>query len=458
MSAAAIVTRFAPSPSGALHLGNARTALFNALLARASPGGRFLLRVEDTDATRSRPEHAAQLIEDLGWLGLQWDGEVWHQSRRTGVYEAGLAQLVESGHAYPCFCTDEELARSRAAQVAAGRPPRYSGRCRDLPETERRARLAAGEPATLRFRVPASGVTAFDDLVHGAREFPHAAIGDFVLRRADGSAAFFFSNAMDDAASGVTHVLRGDDHLSNTPRQLLLLAALGLPAPRYGHIALLTDMQGAPLSKRTGAASLAMLREQGYLPEAVVNLLFRLGHSSTFTGFAPLAELAAHFDTAHLQRAPAHLDPVQLQVWQKEAVHRLDTTAAVEWLGARLPATLGERREIFVAAVLPNLVLPDDVLPWVEVVTAELPPLQPGAQQVIEAADPRLFAAAAAAAASGDFARIAGAAREATGLKGAALFKPLRAALTGRTEGPELGPLLKAIPVACIERRLARFA
>src|SRR5690606_35286900 len=224
---------------------------------------------------------------------------------------------------------------------------------------EAAARVAAGEPATLRFAVPEEeGEIAFDDLVHGPKRFRYAEIGDFVVRRADGSAAFFFSNAIDDALSGVTHVLRGDDHLSNTPRQLLILQALGLRAPRYGHIALLTGSDGAPLSKRNGSFSVRELREAGYLPAAVLNHLFRLGHSTDRNGLLGLQEMAAAFDLAHLQRSPAHFDPSQLRSWQKEAAHRLTPAAAMEWLRPHLPEGLdAATREAFVAAVLPNVVL-----------------------------------------------------------------------------------------------------
>lgn len=453
-----IVTRFAPSPTGELHLGNARTALFNALLAWRS-GGRFLLRIEDTDTARSRPEHALQLQQDLQWLGLRWDGEPLHQSARGAIYAAQLERLAAQGKTYACFCTQRELELSRAAQLSAGRPPRYSGKCRHLPPAEVQARLSAGEPATVRFAVPEQGEVMFEDLVHGAKRFALAEIGDFVLRRADGSAAFFFSNAIDDALSGVTHLLRGDDHLSNTPRQLLILAALGLPAPRYGHLALLTGADGAPLSKRHGAASLRQLREQGFLPEAIANHLFRLGHSTPRHELLDLRSMAAAFDPGHLQRAPAHFDPAQLAGWQKEAVHRQPVDAALAWLGPRLPAGLDpQQARDFVAAVLPNLVYPDDVLPWVEVAYGASDP-QPDEQAnaAIAGAGPELFAAAAAAA-DGDFAAIVAAAKAATGLKGPALFKPLRAALTGRLAGPELGPLLKALPAGTARRRLARFA
>jgi len=453
-----LVTRFAPSPTGELHLGNARTALFNALLA-AHADGSFLLRIEDTDAARSRPEHARQLLHDLAWLGLSWQGEPLHQSARAGIYQAHLQQLTAAGRTYPCFCTQAELAVARAAQLAAGKPPRYSGKCRRLAPEEARARLAAGVPATLRFKVPEQGAVEFEDLVYGPRRFACVDIGDFVLRRADGTAAFFFCNAIDDALTGVTALLRGDDHLSNTPRQLLILEALGLPAPAYGHMALLTGGDGAPLSKRNGAQSLRALREHGYLPAALTNLLFRLGHSSSREQLLTFGEMAAGFELRHLQRAPAQFDPVQLRRWQREAVHRLDSAAAQAWLGGRLPASLDAgARAAFAAALLPNLEFPDDVLPWVDIAFGSEPAPDAESTAAIQAADRALFRAAAAAADGNDFAAIAAAARAATGLKGPALFKPLRAALTGRLAGPELGPLLKAMPAGSARRRLARFA
>ncbi|MEO6079246.1 MAG: glutamate--tRNA ligase [Steroidobacteraceae bacterium] len=453
-----VVTRFAPSPTGELHLGNARTALFNALLARHS-GGNFLLRIEDTDAARSEPAHARQLLEDLCWIGLQWTGEPLYQSQRGAIYDAHLVRLQESGVVYPCFCSRDELALARAAQQAAGRPPRYSGKCRELSGADRAARIAAGLPASMRFAVPREGAVEFVDLVHGGRHFAHADIGDFVVRRDDGSTAFFFSNAIDDALSGVTQLLRGDDHLSNTPRQLLILKALDLPAPQYGHLALLTGQNGAPLSKRDGALSLRALREEGTLPLALLNQLFRLGHSSARHELLSFDEMAAAFETGHLQRSPAQFEHSQLLVWQKEAVHRMNVDESLQWLGARVPQDLPrEQRQAFIAAVLPNLVRPDDVLVWVDVAFGNDPQLDAEATAAVTVADRALFVVAAAAAARNDFAAIVAAAKLATGLKGPALFKPLRAALTGRLAGPELGPLLRAMAPGAAQRRLARFA
>jgi glutamyl-tRNA synthetase len=442
-----------------MQLGNARTALFSALWARRA-GGRFLLRIEDTDAGRSTVEFAAGLLEDLAWLGITWDGEVLHQSSRRAAHDAALEKLLAAGAAYPCFCTPEELERERAAQHAAGRPPRYSGRCRELDAVQARRRLAAGEPGALRFRVPAEGAVTFDDLVHGPMQFRCADLGDFVLRRADGTPAFFFGNALDDADSGVTVVLRGEDHLANTPRQLLLLAALGRAPPRYGHLALLLGADNRPLSKRRGAQSLAELREAGYLPAAIRNLLYRLGHHCGDEELLGLDVMAAAFDPAHLQKAAAHFDPVQLRGWQKRAALALHPAARLAWLAPVLPAGLDDaERDAFVAAIAPNLVLPDDARAWVEVTFGEPPQPDVPARAALAGAPPLLFQAALRALEAGaGFREMSAAAGAESGLKGPALFKPLRAALTGRLDGPELGALLPAMGSARARARLARFA
>jgi nondiscriminating glutamyl-tRNA synthetase len=462
------VTRFAPSPSGELHLGNARTALFNLLLARHD-GGRFVLRVEDTDAERSSAAHIAALMHDLRWLGIDWDAGPdredargpYQQSQRGALYTRYLETLVRQQDVYPCFCTPLELELSRRAQRTAGKPPRYAGTCRELSAAERAARAAAGQNPTLRFRVPPGERIVFVDFVHGPQTFLSDDIGDFVVRRADGSAAFFFSNAVDDACMGVTHALRGEDHLTNTPRQLLVLRALGLTAPSYGHVALIVGADGAPLSKRHGAVSVREYRDRGYLPAALVNHLFRLGHSGAGASLLTLEQMARSFDVAHLGRSPARFDEAQLTMWQKEAVHALDAEAARAWLAPLLPAgTEAAAAAAFVGAVLPNVVLPQDARTWVEIVFGGPPPLAAGGEAVVRGAGSSYFSAAAdAAAASGnDLAAIAGAARAATGRKGAALYMPLRVALTGRSDGPELAPLLKAMPPGTARERLVRFA
>src|SRR5690348_16333712 len=401
------VTRFAPSPTGELHLGNARTALFNYLLARRA-GGRFLLRIEDTDAQRSQESHLAVVLEDLRWLGLDWDAGPdredgrgpYRQSQRGALYARFFEVLERQEIAYPCFCTPLELEASRRAQLGSGRPPRYAGTCRELSAEQRRGKRAQGLSATLRFRVPAGRRIEFVDLVHGPQSFLSDDIGDFIVRRADGTAAFFFSNAVDDSSMGVTRVLRGEDHLANTPRQLLILEALGLRAPSYGHVSLILGPDGARLSKRHGATSVREYRESGYRAEALVNHLFRLGHSSGEHGLLDFAAMARAFDPAHLGRSSAHFDAQQLRVWQKEAAHRLSPGEARAWLAPVLPADLSDSAaSAFIAAVLPNVVLPEDAQPWAGIVFGPPPALGPEGEEVVRKAGEPYFAAAARAAA-----------------------------------------------------------
>jgi len=463
MNAAEVVTRFAPSPSGGLHLGNVRTALFSLLLARRS-GGRFVLRIEDTDAARSSEEHIAALQDDLHWLGLDWDegpgreggAGPYRQSQRSGIYAPLLARLAAEDRAYPCFCTSAELELSRRAQLAAGRPPRYAGTCARLDAAGRAARGAAGTRASLRFRVPAGRELRFDDRVHGAQRVDSTHIGDFVVRREDGTPAFFFANAVDDSLMGVTDVLRGEDHLANTPRQLLVLEALGLRAPRYGHLPLLTGADGAPLSKRNGAQSVGELRAAGYSAAGVCNLLFRLGHASGEHGCLSIAQMAQHFDPGALQRASAHFDPIQLRHWQSLWVRSLAPGAAFEWLDPWLPATASAtQRAAAVAALLPNIVMASDLIGWLPVVFGGELEFEPAAREAVRSAGSDFFRLTAAAV--GEEADL-GALRTASGRKGAAFFAPLRAALTGRLHGPELAPLLRAMGPQRVRARLSAWA
>jgi glutamyl-tRNA synthetase len=463
-----ITTRFAPSPTGELHLGNARTALFSWLFARHH-GGRFVLRIEDTDSERSKEFYTTALMEDLRWMGLAWDagpqsstdqGDEYRQSRRGAIYARHSATLDARGLTYPCYCTPLELELSRKAQLAAGRPPRYAGTCRELSAEARVRKSAQGISPTTRFRVPTGRSVEFDDMVHGAQRFATDDIGDFILRRADGSAAFFFSNAIDDAEMGITHVLRGEDHLTNTPRQLLVLEALELRAPTYGHLSLLVGADGAPLSKRHGATSVREFRERGYLPAALGNHLFRLGHSSSENGVLSLDAMARHFTVKHLGRAPARFEESQLNAWQREVAHHMPLEESERWLAAETPADIdaGQRRA-FIAAIRPNVLLPADVARWRDIVYGPSPTLDEASLARVREAGPRFFRAAAdAAARDPSLDAIVEAVKSATGAKGQALWKPLRLALTGSAEGPELAPLLRAMPDASIHQRLNRFA
>jgi glutamyl-tRNA synthetase len=455
------VTRFAPSPTGLLHLGNARTALFSWLYARHQ-GGRFVVRIEDTDTDRSRREHVTALLEDLAWLGLDYDAGPgrddglgpYFQSERAPLYAAAFARLEADGRAYPCYCTELELEVARATQKSRGEPPRYPGTCRRLDAAGRARRAAEGRAVPLRFAVPAGITIAYEDLVRGAQSFHSDALGDFVIRRADGTASFLTSNALDDARMRITHVLRGEDHVANTPLQLMLLDALGEQAPQYGHLPLLVGHDGAPLAKRRGAQSVAGLRAEGYLAQAVLNLLYRLGHSAAVEGWLERDTMIGAFRPDHLGRAPARLDAAQLTHWQKEAVRHAPAEALAAWLPAIVPPAA---RMAFLAAVRANLVLPGDALPLAEIVYGVLGRPEGAIRQAIAAAGEATYVAALAALdAGGDWQAITRAVREATGRKGRELYQPLRAALTHALEGPELGPLLALMPVAVPRLRLAQ--
>jgi glutamyl-tRNA synthetase len=317
-------------------------------------------------------------------------------------------------------------------------------------------------------QVPAARTLRFDDLVHGTQSFECLHIGDFVIRREDGTPAFFFANAIDDSLMQVTQVLRGDDHLANTPRQILVLEALGMRIPGYGHLPLLTGEDGTPLSKRNGARSLRELRESGYAPQAIVNHLFRLGHSGASSELLTLEAMAPQFNFAHLQRASAHFDMAQLRHWQGQWVHTLSPDAALAWLADRLPGDATEaRRRAFIAAVLPNLVVAGDVAGWLPVVFGGDLQFDDAARAAISAAGADFFTRAAQTIPAGEVGALAGAPdargvpavelaalRAATGRKGAEFFAPLRAALTGRLHGPELAPLLRAMSVSLVRERL----
>src|SRR5262245_18540475 len=278
--------RFAPSPTGQLHVGNARTALFNWLLARGHDGT-LILRIEDTDAERSTKESEDSILEDLRWLGLEWDEGPdvggacgpYRQSERLHLYTSYANELLAGGHAYYCFCSPTKLEAERRAMLASGRPPRYAGTCRSVTSDEARRPIDAGERAVVRFRVPEHLDVAFQDLVRGEVTFSTDVIGDPVLVRSDGRPAYNFAVVVDDALMDVTHVIRGEDHISNTPRQLLLYRALGFTPPQFAHLSLVMGPDHTPLSKRHGATSVTEFRARGYLPEALTNYLALIGWS-----------------------------------------------------------------------------------------------------------------------------------------------------------------------------------
>ncbi|MHB1942199.1 MAG: glutamate--tRNA ligase [Acidiferrobacteraceae bacterium] len=468
MSSTGVITRFAPSPTGDIHIGNARTALFSALLAKRH-GGRFLLRIEDTDRERSRAEHVDALIEDLRWLGLRWDAgpgcgskdadAAYFQSNRGTLYQRYFEDLAARELAYPCFCTPADLEQERVRQRGDAQAPRYSGRCRGLAASERRERLER-EPAALRFAVAGTGTLEFDDLVRGPQTFRAADIGDFVIRRSDGTPAFFFSNAIDDALMNVTHVLRGEDHLANTPRQIMILRALALPVPHYGHLGLIVDEHGAPLSKRRGDISLRALRARGYLADAVVNYLARLGRSGIDDGLWDLEGLARGFEERALARGPARFDETQLHHWQRQALQKIDAAGLWDWLDeetrARVPT---DQREAFLRMVRGNVSDPGAARQLAHTLFSEVFDMAADAQHAIDTAADRFFCRAVDAVdrCGADFACLRGALMDLTGLRGRALFAPLRAAVTGGLEGPEMAQLLSVMGAQRVRARLLRW-
>ncbi|MEW6036871.1 MAG: glutamate--tRNA ligase [Pseudomonadota bacterium] len=458
-----IKTRFAPSPTGLIHLGNARTALLSAL-----GGDVFVLRIEDTDLERSRAEFVAELIADLRWLGLDWQegprsaepDPHWFQSRRGEVYRDYYHALEEQGLAYPCFCTQLELEVSRKVQLSAGRPPRYSGKCAHLSADEIRRKREEGLPATLRFRVPKNQAVEFEDEVRGPQRFAGEDIGDFIIRRADGSPAFFFCNAIDDALMGITRVLRGEDHLANTPRQLMILAALDLPAPRYAHISLIVGDDGAPLSKRNGSRSIKLLREEGYFPEAVVNMLARLGHHYDSEELLGLAELRAGFDVDRLGRSPARFDLSHLDHWQHLAVRGASDEALWAWLHTETRAIVSEAHRLdFLDIVRSNCLFPRQADAWARILFTDELELDADIAAMAQSAGEAFYLAAidAATESPDDFSGFLAGLKRRSGVKGKHLFLPLRAALTGSLDGPELAKIYRLLDKPRLHRRLAEF-
>ncbi len=301
-----VKTRFAPSPTGFLHIGGVRTALFSWLYARHH-GGQFVLRIEDTDRERSTQEAVDVILEGLDWLKLDHDEGPYYQTRRFDRYAELADSLLRAGKAYHCYCTREELEARRAAQMARGENPRYDGRCRD------RTTPVPGVQPVLRFRTPDEGVTVVEDLVRGAVEFQNAELDDLIMVRSDGTPTFHFGVVVDDGDMGITHVIRGDDHLNNTPRQMHMIQALGYPMPAYGHLPMILGSDGAKLSKRHGAVNILDYRDEGFLPDAVLNYLVRLGWSHGDQEVFSREDMIGLFDIGAVNASASRFDSEKLQ-------------------------------------------------------------------------------------------------------------------------------------------------
>jgi glutamyl-tRNA synthetase len=436
-----VTTRFAPSPTGTLHVGNIRTALHNWLFARRH-GGRFLLRIDDTDAERSQERFVEAIRADLAWLGLHPDGEE-RQSARFARYEARLEELHAAGRVYPAYETAQELELKRKVLLGRGLPPVYDRAALALTDADRAKLEAEGIRPHWRFRLDHADVIAWDDLIRGPQRFDPRTMSDPVVRRADGSWLYLLPSVIDDIDMGVTQVVRGEDHVSNTATQLQMFAALGAAAPQFAHEALLTGAEGK-LSKRLGSLGIDHFRGAGIEPQALVALLARLGTSDPVEALADPAPLIANFDFGRFGRAPARFDEEELAQINARIVHQL----GYEAVRHRLPAGMSEAGW---EAIRPNLSTVAEAADWWQVVEGPV-------TATIAEEDRDFLAEAARIAESLDWSdpwpALTGALKAVTGRKGRALFLPLRLALTGREHGPDMAALL---PLIGKENALARL-
>lgn len=437
-----VVTRFAPSPTGRLHVGNIRTALHNWMWARKS-GGRFLLRIDDTDRERSREAHVDAIRADLTWLGLVPDGEA-RQSERFDLYERRFAELVAAGRVYPAYETQQELDLKRKILLGRGLPPVYDRAALALTDADRARLEGEGIRPHWRFKLDHDAPIEWHDLIRGPQRFDPATMSDPVVRRADGSWLYLLPSVIDDIDLAITHVVRGEDHVSNTAAQLQMFAALGAAPPAFAHEALLTGAEGK-LSKRLGSLGADHFQDAGIEPQAIVALLARLGTSDPVEPHADAAPLIESFDFARFGRAPARFDEAELTQLNARIVHQLDFADVAPRLPAGIDAAGWD-------AIRPNLSTLAEAADWWQVVEGPV-------ASTPDPDDVEFLAQAAAAAAGLDWAgdpwhALTAQLKELTGRKGKALFLPLRRALTGRDSGPDMAALL---PLIGRDRALARL-
>ncbi|MEC3950938.1 glutamate--tRNA ligase [Sphingobium sp. HWE2-09] len=438
-----VITRFAPSPTGNLHVGNIRAALHNWLWTRKS-AGKFLLRLDDTDLERSRAEYAELIKADLQWLGLHWDGEE-KQSDRFALYEDKFAALKASGHVYPAYETAQELDLRRKVLLGRGLPPVYDRAALSLTPDQIAAFEAEGRTPHWRFKLDHEQPIVWTDLIRGDQRFDPKLLSDPVIRRADGSWLYMLPSVIDDIAMGVTHVLRGEDHVSNTATQIQMFTALNAPLPAFAHEALLTGSEGK-LSKRLGSLGVAHFREIGLEAMSVASLLARLGSSQPIEPFTDMTPLIDSFDFAHFGRAPARFDETELATLNQKIVHLLPYGTVAD----RLPHGMDEAAW---TAIRPNLETVSGAANWWRIVTGPIDAPTP-------AEEDRDFLTTAYRILSdvsfdADIWRaLTNALKAETGRKGKTLFLPLRRALTGLDHGPDMGQLLPLISREEALRRL----
>lgn len=457
-------TRFAPSPTGLMHFGNLRTALFNFLLAKKEKGT-FLLRIEDTDQIRSKPEYTKCLLNDLHKTMLDYQEGPYFQSERGEIYEKYYKILLENKQAYYCFCSEQQLAISRKLQLSKGLPPRYSGTCRNLSNEEIKKKLNEGEKPTLRFMMSKDDPIEFVDLIKGKQRFLSKDIGDFIIRRADNSPSFMFTNAIDDSLMEVTCALRGEDHLTNSPRQIMILKALGLPIPDYGHFPLIYGQDGAPLSKRNGSCAVSELLEQGYLSKGLINYLARLGHYFQDQNLLSLDELASKFNLSNISTSFAKHDISHLKHWQKEAMLALNVEELLSYIKQFLPKDVPTEKQLeFARIIQPNLLLINDVKDWIDIFFTNTLNYSTESKKILNDSECEFFEYAyefldsKSSSNEINFSDLTTALKNKFDIKGKKLFKPLRVALTNLDYGPEMGDILKFIGIEAAKSRFKNVA
>ncbi|MDR1395417.1 MAG: glutamate--tRNA ligase, partial [Deltaproteobacteria bacterium] len=438
-----MITRFAPSPTGHLHIGGARTALFNWLLAR-SQSGRFVLRIEDTDAQRSEEKYTQAILESLSWLGLNWDGEPVFQTQRTALYREYIQKLLDSGQAYWCHCRQEDIEAKRQQALKGGGKPRYDGRCRELG-------LGPAPGGVIRFKCPPAKPVGWKDLIKGRIVIDSQELDDLVLLRSDGQPTYNLAVVVDDLTMNITHIIRGDDHVNNTPRQILLYEALGAPLPLFGHVPMILGKDKTRLSKRHGAASVLAYQEMGYLPEALINYLARLGWSHGDQEIFSLREMAELFSLKQVGKAASVFNPDKLNwlnahyikqidpkdlgpmVWPYLAAKNLENPGGEEFL-TKVMATVRERGKTLA-----------ELAEKAEFYFADLPALDPAEAEKLLTPEGRLSLAELYQAVAGlpelthdNFEQMIQKMAEHKGVKLGILAQPLRLALTGKTASPSL--------------------
>lgn len=465
-----IRVRFAPSPTGELHIGNVRTALFNWLMARKC-NGKFILRIEDTDLERSEKKWEESILNDLSWLGLDWDEGPYRQSERLAIYREYAEKLLDEGQAYYCYCTPGELEKSRRKQLAQKKAPKYDGRCRKLTDKEISAHKASDIKPSLRFRVEGKSI-GYNDIVRGKREFDLATFGDFIIMRSDGWPTYNFAVVVDDASMSISHIIRGEDHLSNTPRQVLLYQALGFPVPQFAHLPLILDQDKKPLSKREWYSSVNNYRQEGYLPQALINYLALLGWSpKQESEIMEPGELVSQFSLEDIGKSPAIFD-IKKAAWvNSQYIRGLEISKLTELClpylkqDERFKNTLAKAEQSWlekvIQAVRPELKVLQDVVDAAAaylydsiepVLQTEQPELDEKAVEVIKLLADILDKTETLTVES--FQQLTKEIKEKTGAGGKKLFMPIRLALTGSAHGPELVELVPILGKQRCQKRL----